>query len=76
MSEATNTKLMDTERGGENTQYESAHTFTQPPSKSGGQFGDDKPTESGADKVEQEAKKARGEKTAENIRFGEAISEH
>ncbi|RAL66079.1 hypothetical protein DID88_005738 [Monilinia fructigena] len=40
MSEATNTKLMDTERGGENTQYESQHTFTQSHAKDQGTFGD------------------------------------
>jgi len=74
MSEATNTKLMDTEPGGENSQYESTATFTKPHSKSEGQFGDSTPTE--ASQVSQKEKAERGEKTAENVRYGEAISEH
>ncbi|KAB8294880.1 hypothetical protein EYC80_006841 [Monilinia laxa] len=75
MSEATNTKLMDTERGGENTQYESQHTFTQSHAKDQGTFGDStKPTEATLQSSAEH--KARGEQTAENIRYGEAISEH
>ncbi|TVY57328.1 hypothetical protein LCER1_G001769 [Lachnellula cervina] len=74
MSQATNTKLMDTEPGGENTQYESANTFTKPHAKSEGQFGDSNPNE--ADQQAQKQKRERGEKTAENVRYGEAISEH
>lgn len=41
MSQATNTKLMDTEPGGENTQYEGSNTFTQSHAKEGGQFNGD-----------------------------------
>ncbi|APA11842.1 hypothetical protein sscle_08g066120 [Sclerotinia sclerotiorum 1980 UF-70] len=75
MTEATNTKLMDTERGGENTQYESQNTFTQSHAKDQGTFGDSTgPTEATLQKNAEH--KARGEQTAENIRFGEAISEH
>ncbi|KAG4418026.1 hypothetical protein IFR04_008846 [Cadophora malorum] len=77
MSKATNTKLMDTEPGGENTQYESQDTFTKSPKKSTGQFGATEPTEDNEADVHRASQKAtRGEKTAENIRFGEAISEH
>lgn len=62
--------------------YESAATFIKPTKKSSGQLG------SPSDKTEvaemsasggpqtAEEKKERGEKTAENIRYGEAISEH
>ncbi|TVY22901.1 hypothetical protein LHYA1_G008112 [Lachnellula hyalina] len=74
MSQATNTKLMDTEPGGENTQYESVNTFTKPHAKAKGQFGDSNPNE--ADQQAAKEKKDRGEKTAENVRYGEAISEH
>jgi len=74
MSEATNTKLMDTEAGGEQTQYEAVHEFTKPPLKEQGQYEDssvnEATTQAGKDKA------ARGEKTAENVRYGEAISEH
>ncbi|ESZ96030.1 hypothetical protein SBOR_3603 [Sclerotinia borealis F-4128] len=109
MTEATNTKMMDTERGGENTQYESQNIFTQSPAKDQGTLGgisyfsispinyslslsslspntrvnqthplikvdSTGPTEA---TLQSAAKhKARGEKTAENIRYGEAISEH
>ncbi|PVH83708.1 hypothetical protein DL98DRAFT_585176 [Cadophora sp. DSE1049] len=83
MSKATNTKLMDTEPGGENTQqlvtcrYESQDTFTKSPKKSTGQFGATEPAEDNEADVHRASQKAaRGEKTAENIRFGEAISEH
>ncbi|OWP02385.1 hypothetical protein B2J93_3173 [Marssonina coronariae] len=76
MSEATNTKLMDTEPGGENTQYESQNTFTRPPKKSTGQLGADPNEKTEADVQQAKEKRERGEKTAENIRYGEAISEH
>lgn len=36
---SSNSGLMNTEVGGENTQYESIHTVTKPHKKSGGQFG-------------------------------------
>ncbi|KAF5872865.1 uncharacterized protein Bfra_008141 [Botrytis fragariae] len=75
MTEATHTKLMDTERGGENTQYESQNIFTQSPAKDQGTFGDSTgPSEATLQKAAEH--KARGERTAENIRYGEAISEH
>ncbi|CZS98466.1 hypothetical protein WAI453_005788 [Rhynchosporium graminicola] len=77
MSKATNTKLMDTEPGGENTQYESQDTFVRDPKKSTGQLGTTNQHEDTEDDVHRASAKAeRGEKTAENIRYGEAISEH
>ncbi|KAJ8066972.1 hypothetical protein OCU04_004351 [Sclerotinia nivalis] len=67
--------MMDTERGGENTQYESQNIFTQSHAKDQGTFGDSTgPTEATLQKSAEH--KARGEQTAENIRYGEAISEH
>lgn len=36
---SSNTKLMDTERGGESTQYESIKTVTEPSDKQSGQLG-------------------------------------
>ncbi|KAE9375739.1 hypothetical protein N431DRAFT_437245 [Stipitochalara longipes BDJ] len=74
MTEAKNTGMMDTEPGGENTQYESANTFTKPHAKSQGQFSDPNPNEA-KQQLEQQ-KRERGEQTAENIRYGETISEH
>ncbi|KAH6722027.1 hypothetical protein BKA61DRAFT_538811, partial [Leptodontidium sp. MPI-SDFR-AT-0119] len=77
MSKATITKLMDTEPGGENTQYESEDTFVKHPKKSTGQFGATQPEEDTEADVHRAAQKQeRGEKTAENVRYGEAISEH
>ncbi|EKD12806.1 uncharacterized protein L3040_006961 [Drepanopeziza brunnea f. sp. 'multigermtubi'] len=77
MSKATNTKLMDTEPGGENTQYESQATFMKSPKKSTGQFGNADAGEPNEADCQAAAEKAqRGEKTAENIRYGQAISEH
>ncbi|KAL2073517.1 hypothetical protein VTL71DRAFT_10843 [Oculimacula yallundae] len=77
MSKATNTKLMDTEPGGENTQYESQDTFVREPKKSTGQLGaNDDHEDAESDVHRASTKAARGEKTAENIRYGEAISEH
>ncbi|KAG4435364.1 hypothetical protein IFR05_009150 [Cadophora sp. M221] len=73
MSKETNTKLMDTEPGGENTQYESQDTFIKNPMKSTGQFGEE---DTEADVPRSAQKQERGDKTAENVRYGEAISEH
>lgn len=39
MSANNETKMMDTEAGGESTQYESIKTVTVPHSKDGGQMG-------------------------------------
>ncbi|KAE9982829.1 hypothetical protein EG328_010568 [Venturia inaequalis] len=69
-------KLMDTEVGGEQTQYESIQTVTKPQPKERGQLGatseiTSTPSAQSSDPVSKE----RGEKTAENIRYGQAISE-
>ncbi|KAL8671850.1 MAG: hypothetical protein Q9168_003666 [Polycauliona sp. 1 TL-2023] len=67
--------LMDTEPGGEGDQYESIQTVTTPHSKQGGQMGEAE-TQPDAVKEQQEQEKAdRGARTAENIRYGQTISE-
>jgi len=63
--------LMDTEAGGETPQYESIKTVTEPSAKQSGQMGDGHNTSENGDAVSAE----RGEKTAENVRYGQAISE-
>ncbi|CAK4031645.1 Hypothetical predicted protein [Lecanosticta acicola] len=68
--------LMDTEKGGEQTQYEATHVDQVPHKKSGGQLGDSETTtDPGNTDGAAEARSARGQKTAENIRYGQAISE-
>ncbi|KAF2766569.1 hypothetical protein EJ03DRAFT_277787 [Teratosphaeria nubilosa] len=68
--------LMDTEGGGESQQYEGNLGLVDPHKKSGGQLGaaettlDPSKTEQG-----QQESAARGERTAENIRYGQTISE-
>ncbi|KAF2096788.1 hypothetical protein NA57DRAFT_78381 [Rhizodiscina lignyota] len=64
-------KLMDTRPGGENTQYESTATFTKPHNKEGGQLSDPTTSTSTPKGVDPE----RAEKTAQNIRYGQAMSE-
>lgn len=68
--------LMSTEPGGEQSQYEAAATENQPHKKSGGQMGQASSTEkpSRTDEAAQ-AREQRGEQTAENIRYGQTISE-
>jgi hypothetical protein len=93
--------LMDTEIGGEQTQYaiphnkhthkhfskktktnttplsryESEHTDTVPHKKSGGQLGQAETSVDVQPDAAAKQKAERGEKTAENIRYGQAISE-
>ncbi|CAK1354191.1 unnamed protein product [Cercospora beticola] len=70
--------LMDTEKGGEQTQYEGEYTDAVPKSKSTGQFGStsENTTEDFASTSEgAQQKAARGEKTVENMRYGQTISE-
>lgn len=74
MTEAKNTKLMDTAPGGEQTQYEGQSTFVESHAKDSGTFADPSVPEAKTQAAKE--KRARGEKTAENIRYGEAISEH
>ncbi|GAB7360373.1 hypothetical protein MBLNU230_g8331t1 [Neophaeotheca triangularis] len=67
--------LMTTDPGGEQTQYESIATHMDPHAKSGGQMGnpstavDSKPETAAQETAE------RGAKTAENVRYGQTISE-
>ncbi|KXT06189.1 hypothetical protein AC578_1432 [Pseudocercospora eumusae] len=75
---SANSKFMDTEIGGEQTQYESQSTSQTPHKKSAGQLGsssehtttDPSSTEEGI-----QAQKARGQQTAENLRYGQTVSE-
>ncbi|KAK5404034.1 hypothetical protein LTR06_009967 [Exophiala xenobiotica] len=63
-------KTMDTAPGGESTQYESIKTETLPTSKQRGQLG------SGPNTSEDDSTSAdRGQQTADNIRYGQNISE-
>ncbi|MCJ1472075.1 hypothetical protein MMC13_000721 [Lambiella insularis] len=68
--------MMDTAPGGENTQYESIDTQQKPHAKQGGQMGEPQSSEDSVSEVQQQEKSKRGKKTAENARYGEAISEH
>jgi len=64
---------METTPGGENTPYESTNTFTKPHSKQGGQLSDpstDIPADAPSGPTAE-----RAAKTAENIRYGQAMSE-
>lgn len=70
MSSNHETKMMDTESGGESTQYESIKTVTVPHSKEGGQLGE---VETSTEKPGVDSERA--EKTADNIRYGQNISE-
>lgn len=67
--------LIDTEAGGETSQYESIQTVNKPPSKQGGQLSDQKAQTNEATSQEQQVKTERGERTPENLRYGQAISE-
>ncbi|KAK6430213.1 hypothetical protein LTR95_013634 [Oleoguttula sp. CCFEE 5521] len=69
--------LMSTEPGGEQTQYEAEHNDVLPSSKSSGQLGaSQEHTKPGNESVVADQQKAeRGEKTAENIRYGQKLSE-
>jgi len=65
-------KLVDTAPGGETPQYESIKTVTKPHNKEGGQLSDPTPS---ADPSTTKPSSARGAQTAENVRYGQAISE-
>ncbi|KAM0707237.1 hypothetical protein Q7P35_006568 [Cladosporium inversicolor] len=67
--------LMETEKGGEQTQYESEHNDVIPQKKSGGQLGQPETAVDVQPEAAAKEKAQRGEKTAENIRYGQAISE-
>ncbi|TKX24159.1 hypothetical protein C1H76_3728 [Elsinoe australis] len=72
--------LMDTEIGGEQDQYSSINTFNKPHATSTGQL-DPSPSDSSQapshslDPTSTKSHADRGAKTAENIRYGQAISE-
>ncbi|EHY53391.1 hypothetical protein HRR83_003598 [Exophiala dermatitidis] len=63
-------KLMDTSPGGETPQYESIKTETVPKEKQRGQLGSG-PNTSDAVSVSE----SRGQQTADNIRYGQNVSE-
>ncbi|EXJ77237.1 hypothetical protein A1O3_10395 [Capronia epimyces CBS 606.96] len=63
-------KTMDTVAGGESTQYESIKTVTQPTEKQRGQMGSG-PNTSDTPPTSQD----RGRQSADNIRYGQNISE-
>lgn len=68
--------LMKTDPGGEQTQYESITSSAPPHSKSGGQLGSASTTTDPSKTEEvQEEKREQGEKYAENVRYGQGISE-
>lgn len=68
--------LLDTEAGGEQTQYEGAVTENVPAKKSGGQLGQPASTEQPSQTAEAAARhQQRGAQTAENVRYGQTISE-
>ncbi|KAI9725972.1 MAG: hypothetical protein M1828_002300 [Chrysothrix sp. TS-e1954] len=72
--------MMDTEAGGESTQYESIQTVTNPGSKQGGQLGEAQtsaPTTSQSQSAQRDQGEAaeRSARTTENIRYGQTISE-
>lgn len=66
---------MNTEPGGEGDQYESIKTVSVPHSKQGGQMGESE-TQTDAVAEQQEQDKADGgAQTAENVRYGQNMSE-
>ncbi|KAF6237878.1 hypothetical protein HO173_004079 [Letharia columbiana] len=67
--------LMDTEAGGEGSQYESIQTVTEPHSKQGGQMGEEETQPDAVTSQQEQQKAERGAKTAENVRYGQTISE-
>lgn len=68
--------LLDTSPGGEQTQYEGAVTENVPSKKSGGQLCQPASTEEPSNTDAAAQRRAeRGEQTAENIRYGQTISE-
>ncbi|ERF69816.1 hypothetical protein EPUS_08017 [Endocarpon pusillum Z07020] len=64
--------LMDTVPGGETPQYESIKTVDKPTETQSGQLGGK--MASGSSEVD-EQKQEKGEQTAENVRYGQNISE-
>lgn len=67
--------MMDTEPGGESDQYQSIKTVTNPHPKQGGQMGDVETQVDATESRQEEQKSEQGTKAAENIRYGQNISE-
>lgn len=67
--------LMDTAPGGETPQYESINTVTKPHSKQGGQIGEAETQVDAVDSQQEQEKAEKGARTAENVRYGQSISE-
>ncbi|KAL2040989.1 hypothetical protein N7G274_006447 [Stereocaulon virgatum] len=67
--------MMDTEPGGESDQYQSQKTITNPHSKQGGQMGNPETQIDAVDSEQAKQQAERREKTAENVRYGQTISE-
>ncbi|KAI8934592.1 hypothetical protein NX059_008288 [Plenodomus lindquistii] len=69
-------KLMDTEPGGEQTQYEGVHTFVEPHAKQAGQLGDpSEGTTSTPNKKATDEPNTQGVSKADKIRYGQSIQE-
>ncbi|KAH7392605.1 hypothetical protein BKA66DRAFT_411963 [Pyrenochaeta sp. MPI-SDFR-AT-0127] len=69
-------KLMNTEKGGEQTQYEGVHTFVEPHAKQAGQFGgSSSATTSTQHKFNPNEPNTQGITNAEKIRYGQSIQE-
>jgi len=66
--------LMDTEPGGESTQYESIDTVEKGHAKQGGQLGNVE-TQEATSGEQLKSDSGKGEMAAENIRYGQSISE-
>ncbi|KAF2689114.1 hypothetical protein K458DRAFT_383777 [Lentithecium fluviatile CBS 122367] len=69
-------QLMDTEKGGEQTQYEGAHNLANPHDKQAGQLGDlSTDTITNPHKPASNAPNTQGVTPADKIRYGQAIQE-
>ncbi|KAH7399043.1 hypothetical protein DE146DRAFT_745637 [Phaeosphaeria sp. MPI-PUGE-AT-0046c] len=69
-------KLMDTEPGGEQTQYEGVHTFVEPHAKQAGQLGDPATgTSTNPPKAPVDEPNTQGVSKADKIRYGQSIQE-
>ena len=69
-------KLMDTEPGGEQTQYEGTHTFVEPHDKQTGQLGDPATgTSTQPPKTPVDEPNTQGVTKADKIRYGQSIQE-
>ncbi|KAF2848848.1 hypothetical protein T440DRAFT_469918 [Plenodomus tracheiphilus IPT5] len=68
--------LMDTEPGGEQTQYEGVHTFVEPHAKQAGQLGNpSEGTTEAPDKRATDEPNTQGITKADKIRYGQSIQE-